>query len=871
MFSKEFYEELKASHGSERASVLIYDSILGRNVSNEIEAPPCPWEAVGKAHQLILAYDKGRDVQGSYFTPPQLVREVVRPVTSLLFKRLWNGDVSSYVEGILSLRLVDPAMGVGYFLRQMAYDLASEITFVREKGLPRFVYYPDWEEPVGYEDEIALKEIAPDLLYEIYDKCIFGLDLDPVAVSLGRRLIAQECGAETDPTFMASNIKHGNALVGQGYGEVKTDMGVLTHFIQEDIRPSYSHLCPHSFDWPSQFPEPFDAVISNPPFAGRSKLRSFLNNPKLLDHIRNTYTQGKSPDYAGMFLVRFSKLIKENGVIGVIVPNGVAQATGREVVMRPLLDDGFFIYRAEAGREWPSDASVSVSLVHMTREPPKSQDGRALHATLILPSGPVQIKHEDGISSYLDEYPDTHLYELPSSDKNYIFTGMLLRGNFSIHREPGQSPFEAIENIPEGERDALRAYLNAHSIQQRPKPTPADVVIDFFDPLQRAGLDRADAPTQLAWLEENYPETLRQLRERSPHAPDQESVYEQRMRLSDSGSDTPHKTFWWLYGSVRQGLRADWRDVDKVIAFPRVVKIWSPFRLDKYVSTDPGKNSLVICPMDMLFIAGQFTTAHFTVASSFLFEMFTRRVCSTLGTGLRFTPTDVLPYFPWPWLPKFDGPRLTIGEPPEEMAESLSKAAEDLLNIRTSILEHPNEHGLTRAQVGGPTDLYNLYDSDPDGENPRKGAENLSIEALRQAHVDLFDAVLRAYGWDDIAERCTRQDWVFDHPWLDRTMRFVPPESIRAELFQRINDLNAERYELEREMIISFIVENLPDQGLTKTSFGETAPFSEMNITSDQFDEFMQWELDERQETSRVRKDGQQWRSARVQKTDRIF
>lgn len=799
MFSKEFYEELKAAHGSEKASNLIYDAVLGRNVLNEIEAPPCPWEAVGRAHQLILAYDKGRDVQGSYFTPPQLVREVVRPVTSLLFQRLWDGDVASYVEGILSLRLVDPAMGVGYFLRQMAYDLASEITFVQEKGLPRFIYYPQWEEPVGYEDEIAPEEIAPDLLYEIYDKCIFGLDLDPVAVSLGRRLIALECGAETtDPTFMASNIKHGNALVGLGYEEAKTGMGVLTHFIQEDIRPSYSHLCPHSFDWPSQFSEPFDAVISNPPFAGRSKLRSFLNNPKLLDHIRNTYTQGKSPDYAGMFLVRFSRLIRENGVIGIIVPNGVAQATGREVVMRPLLDDGFFIYRAEAGREWPSDASVSVSLVHMTRgEPPKGQDGRALHATLILPSGPVQIKHDRGISSYLDEYPDFDLLSLISStNKNYIFTGMFLRGNFSIHREPGQSPFEAIENIPEGERDALRAYLNAHSIQQRPRPTPADVVIDFFDPLQRVGLDKADAPTQLAWLEENYPETLRQLRERSPHAPEQESVYEQRMKLSDSGSDTPHKTFWWLYGSVRQGLRADWRDVDKVIAFPRVVKIWSPFRLDKYVSADPGKDSLVICPMDKLYIAPHFNSEHLAISSSFLFEMFTRRRCSSLQTTFSFTPTEVLPYFPWPWLPQIKDGVLTRGEPSERVRSLLRRRGQQLLDLRTSILEHPEKYGLRREAVGGPTDLYNLYNRDAPKFSDLY--DNPAIQELRQVHIDLLDTVLRAYGWDDLADTV---EWDFDRPWICRTPRFVPTLPYRVEMLERLQELNHERFRYEQELL----------------------------------------------------------------------
>jgi hypothetical protein len=192
------------------------------------------------------------------------------------------------------------------------------------------------------------------------------------------------------------------------------------------------------------------------------------------------------------------------------------------------------------------------------------------------------------------------------------------------------------------------------------------------------------------------------------------------------------------------------------------------------------------------------------------------------------------------------------------MKESLGEAIEDLLNLRTDILENPNSHGLSRSVVGGPTDLYNLYDADPEGEDAPQEAASSAIEKLRQAHVDLLDAVLRAYGWTGIANDLSREDWTFDRPWLDRTQRFVPPEPVRAELFSRLDDLNSERFELERDMMIGLIAENLPEDGLTKTEFREEEPFSEMPIDDDQFEAFMEHEQ-EKMGDSRVKKEGYRW------------
>ena len=123
----------------------------------------------------------------------------------------------------------------------------------------------------------------------------------------------------------------------------------------------------------------------------------------------------------------------------------------------------------------------------------------------------------------------------------------------------------------------------------------------------------------------------------------------------------------------------------------------------------------------------------------------------------------------------------------------------------------------------------------------------------------MLNAVLHAYGWDDLADELDRDTWTFDHPWLDRSERFVPPEPIRAELFNRIDQLNQKRYEQEREMLTDFIVENLPANGLTKSGFEDEEPFTELPIDKHQFEAFMEAE-EKKMSDARVRKDGHYWK-----------
>lgn len=583
--------------------------------------------------------------------------------------------------------------------------------------------------------------------------------------------------------------------------------GELADKIASKLADNYGIAQP--FHWELEFPEVFahyggfDAIVANPPFIGDRDLRGQLKSTTLVNFLANYFIpEKKKSDYAGFFFWRFHQILNASGVVGSLATNTIAQASNRTYVTKPLTigpSPHFRIFRAVPTREWPGEAKVHFAALHLSRSSntrtriigPDFSQRSVVESAQWLPAGRT-------ISSYLDPWPDFDLKPLFSVSPRVI-QGFILRGNFSIHRQPGESLVEAIEAIPINERDALAAYLNAEAVQQEPRPTPPDIVIDFYEPLLKAGLADANAATQLAWLEAHYPVTLNQLQTPSPHAPDQECIYDQRAGLESSSSNDAHKEFWWLYGSVRQGLRKDWQDVAEVTILPRATKIWVPSNVKKDFTF--STTTLRLCPIDASFIAAQFTMNHFAVISSFLFEMLTRRVCSTLKSDLRFTPTEIIPYFPWPWQPELREGRLTIGEAPGAMARELGEAIDKVLALRTSILEEPEKHGLVRKQVGGPTDLYNLYDADPRDTTSPAGASVAAIEQLRQAHVALMQAVLRAYGWHDLAGACAREHWVFDHPWIDRTQRFVPPKGSRVEILARIARLNNERYAQESQMI----------------------------------------------------------------------
>ena len=149
-------------------------------------------------------------------------------------------------------------------------------------------------------------------------------------------------------------------------------------------------------------------------------------------------------------------------------------------------------------------------------------------------------------------------------------------------------------------------------------------------------------------------------------------------------------------------------------------------------------------------------------------ELWARFFSSSMKDDLRYAPSDCFRTFPFP--PNF------------ESNENLGAAGEAYYNYRTQLLIQRNE-GLTKT--------YNSFHARIDRAP--------SIEQLRRLHAEMDVAVLRAYGWDDLARRAAPEfvELEADDGKSPKT-RLGWPLEFRDEVLARLLALNAERAAAER-------------------------------------------------------------------------
>lgn len=153
--------------------------------------------------QLYLATDRGeRKATGSYYTPGYIVKYIVEnTVEPLVEEKMKEQDP---IEGILSLKVLDPAMGSGHFLVEATDSLAHAL--VQALGGSE-------EEPE--EDDIRWAR------REVVERCIYGVDLNPLAVELAKLSLWLHTVAEGKPVnFLDHHLKVGNSLIGAWVGDL---------------------------------------------------------------------------------------------------------------------------------------------------------------------------------------------------------------------------------------------------------------------------------------------------------------------------------------------------------------------------------------------------------------------------------------------------------------------------------------------------------------------------------------------------------------------------------------------------------------------------------------------------------------------------
>jgi hypothetical protein len=148
----------------------------------------------GAALSLVRAGDV-RKTTGTFYTPRALTSYLVRRT----LEPLVNGRTS---EAILRLRVLDPAMGSGAFLVAACRYLAAAV----EQAL---IHEGKW-----HAHDITAADRA-GLRRQVASSCLFGVDLNPMAVQLARLSLWLATLSVNKPlSFLDHHLIAGNSLVG---------------------------------------------------------------------------------------------------------------------------------------------------------------------------------------------------------------------------------------------------------------------------------------------------------------------------------------------------------------------------------------------------------------------------------------------------------------------------------------------------------------------------------------------------------------------------------------------------------------------------------------------------------------------------------
>ncbi len=326
-------------------------------------------------------------------------------------------------------------------------------------------------------------------------------------------------------------------------------------------------------------------------------------------------------------------------------------------------------------------------------------DGAMVHVSMIAFDDTTETQRQlDGksvssINANLTSEIDLTKAQRLSENQGIGFMGTTRIGPFDITPDQAATMLAAPIN-PNGRpnSDVVRRWTNARDITSRSRDMR---IIDF-------GVDMPQEQAALYELPFEHVNThVRPQREHNNRA-----LYRER---------------WWIFGEPRPAMRNALSSLTRYIATPMVSKhrvfVW----LDANILAE--NLVTVIARGDDYFLGVLHSKAH---------ELWSRAMGTQLReeeSGFRYTATSTFETFPFPWPP---------GKEPKDDArvEAIAAAARELVQKRDAWLNPPN----ASAPELKKRTLTNLYN-----ENPTW---------LQNAHRELDQAVLAAYGWPaDIADQ----------------------------------------------------------------------------------------------------------------------
>ncbi|HEY8124156.1 MAG TPA: DNA methyltransferase [Methylocystis sp.] len=794
-----------------------------------------PGGAVSPSGTPLLQPTDERRRTGSHYTPRSLTAPIVQHALEPAFERL---GPDAKPDDVLALKVCDPAMGSGAFLVEACRALG-------ERLVKAWTRWPDTRPkvPDDEDDQLHARRL-------VAQRCLYGVDKNPRAVDLAKlSLWLATLARDHEFTFLDHALKCGDSLVGltnaqiagANWDEKKPGLPLFRQLVQSRVaealkaraeiqaapddtmraiqearhRALEGRLAPirtmgdavmsaffaadkakarekerariesyltgsleaqmekleaaaaalsegahpiSPFHWQIEFPEVFarensgfDAIVGNPPFAGKNT--TIAGNRRNFLPWLQTLHEGAhgNADLVAHFYRRAFGLLRDAGVFGLIATNTIGQGDTRASGLTAILGKGGTILRATRRLKWPGEAAVVVSVVHIVKSEARSPmlDGRRVwrvSAYLVegaLDASPAALATNEGIAfsaSFLlgmgFTFDDT---AAAKGDAESIATMHAL-----IEKDPNNA-------------ERIFPYIGGEEVNTDPRHAHHRFAIDFFDrPLRRVpgmsawsamdeferarcrvdGLVPSDYPDEVA---EDWPDLIEIVRRRvKPHR--------------DKQTRPALKIRWWQYAEKRPGLYA---------AIATLPHVFVMSRISPHLAFTRVRAGMIYSIECNVFAFSKF--APFSNLQSRVHELWARFFASTLEDRLRYTPSDCFRTFPFP--ENF------------ETDPTLEAAGEAYHAFRAQLMIGRSE-GLTKTY----NRFHTAHENAPD------------IARLRELHAQMDEAVLRAYGWDDLADRAAPQfiEQEADEGKTPKT-RFDWPAEFKDEVLARLLALNAKR------------------------------------------------------------------------------
>ena len=413
----------------------------------------------------------------------------------------------------------------------------------------------------------------------------------------------------------------------------------------ENIKPP---LAP--FHWEIEFPEVFerknpgfDAIIGNPPFAGKNTIAS-ANVAGYPDWLKQMHVESHgNADLVAHFFRRAFNLLRKEGTLGLISTNTLVRGDTRSTGLRWICQNSGTIYGARRRIEWPGEAAVVVSFVHIFKGIHKGLrklDGREVETISAF------LFHDGG-----HDDPERLIANVEKCYQGSIVLGMGFTFDDTDSKgiaTPIPEMHRLIEKDPRNQ-EVIFPYIGGAEVNNSPVQAHLRYVINFGE------RDEEEC-------RERYPELMAIVEQR---------VRPDRAKLTKNAIGRKRSRFWWHYGSLAKDLYRNITGLDQVLVISRVGQQAALTFLPTGVVF---ANTLYVFPLD--------THAAFCALQSRPHETWIRFFGSSRKDDFVYAPSDCFETFPFPknW----------------ETHVDLEAAGKEYYEFRAALMVRNNE-GLTKT------------------------------------------------------------------------------------------------------------------------------------------------------------------------------